>query len=492
MKRNKRKTKLQGQRSRRIESEDTFQNVIKGFGATKDPRQNNRVVPNLKIDRVTANSLYTTNWLGGSVVDTPIDDATRKWRRFNTNDPQQSELMAKAEKEFEIKDKFALAEKWAQVYGGSALLLIIEGQDPEEPLDIDTIRLGALKNLLVLDRYNIVNGAVNRDILSPNFGIPDTYTVSRTGTIFHHTRVIRFEGVTTTLEEFERNAYWGNSKYHKLFDPIMDSQQTSNGIAALVYEAAIDVYRISGLNELVAQQETAAVTERIALTHQMKSIINGILLDKEDEYDKKSANFSNLDSIDDRFLQKVAGASGIPVTKLTGMSPGGLNATGESDMRNYYDLVSGIQENKFRPRLEYVDRCMAKAIGINPEVVEFEFLPLQQLNEVQQADTDLKNAQRDQIYVDQGSVEISDIMAELQTNGVYPSIDKERIEEAREFEATMPNEPEPEPIPFVGSESLAEIVKNEDSRTALHEIMKELISESNIVSEMVEDVKKEE
>ncbi|MFQ8761936.1 MAG: anti-CBASS protein Acb1 family protein [Intestinimonas sp.] len=48
----------------------------------------------------------------------------------------------------------------------------------------------------------------------------------------------------------------------------------------------------------------------------------------------------------------LSGASRIPVTKLFGRSPAGMNATGESDLRNYYDYVDTLREAKLRPILE--------------------------------------------------------------------------------------------------------------------------------------------
>ncbi len=48
----------------------------------------------------------------------------------------------------------------------------------------------------------------------------------------------------------------------------------------------------------------------------------------------------------------LAGAAEIPATRLFGRSPQGLNATGESDLKNYYERIAQLQETYLRPALE--------------------------------------------------------------------------------------------------------------------------------------------
>jgi len=296
-------------------------------------------------------------------------------------------------------------------------------------LIIENIKPDSLKNFIVLDRYNIYPDIIDRNILSDNFGQPEFYTVSRSGQLIHHSRLFKMNGDMSTLMELEQNNYWGNSIFTDLFGPISDSQIVSQSISNLIYESNVDVYRINGLNALVAEGRDNLVVKRLKIAHEMKSIINGLALDKEDEYEKKTNTFTTLPEIDDRFIQKVSGASNIPVTKLLGISPAGHNATGESDMRNYYDNVQSIQENELRPVVDWMDSIIASSLGVEP--FEYEFRPLQQMSESEQADVDLKNAQRDQIYLDQDVINSHDAMAQLSENGTYVSIDENRVEEEK-------------------------------------------------------------
>jgi len=409
---------------------DGFKNIMKGLGTSKDPRTQNIYQMGLRITQATANNLYVYNWLAAKIVDIPIDDATRKWRNLLISDADKKKEIEDALKKFDVKGKINIASKWARVFGGAVILVIIENDDPEEQLIVENIRSGSLKNFIVLDRYNIYPDQINRNILSSNFGKPEYYTVARGGQRIHHSRLYKINGILSTIMELEQQNYWGNSIFTTLFEPVSDSQIVSQSISNLIYESNVDVYRINGLNALVAEGQDDLVVKRLKLAHEMKSIINGIALDKEDEYDKKQNTFATLPEIDDRFIQKVSGASNIPVTRLLGISPAGQNATGEADMLNYYDFVQSLQENKLRPIIDWMDSIILASSNFN-DPFEYEFKPLKQLTEIEQATVDYQAAQRDQIYLDQDIIEGSDVLAELAEQGTYVTIDENRVEEEK-------------------------------------------------------------
>ncbi len=413
---------------------DGFKNILKSLGGDKDPRVNNIYVPPIRISQNLANDIYTYNWMAAKCIDIPVDDSTRKWRKLLIEDDKKREQVEEVFKEYDIKGKVNIAMKWARAFGGSAIIFMFNDEDPAFPLNVESIKQDSLSNIIVLDRYNIIANEVNRNILDPNFGQPETYYIARTGDVIHHTRMVVFQGYIPTIYEYEKENYWGLSYFNRGLEPVEQSMQVSNNINTSTYEANIDVYRIEGLNSMVAEGQDDLVVKRLQLASEMKSAVNGIALDKQDEYDKKGNTFTDLANIDDRFIQKVAGCWNIPVTRLMGISPAGQNATGESDMLNYYDNVQSVQENELRPLLNKIDALvMASGFG-DKEPLEYKFLPLKQLTEQEQADVDLKNGQRDQIYLDGQVITKVDVISELSQNGTYSNIDANRVEEEKKEE----------------------------------------------------------
>jgi hypothetical protein len=87
-----------------------------------------------------------------------------------------------------------------------------------------------------------------------------------------------------------------------------------------------------------------------------------------------------------------------------------MNATGESDMRNYYDSVRSLQSTDLKPILLYFLRVISEWQKIPEPYIKF--LPLQTMNEKEQADlkkqeadTEASEANTYKTYVDMGVLE---------------------------------------------------------------------------------------
>ena len=86
-------------------------------------------------------------------------------------------------------------------------------------------------------------------------------------------------------------------------------------------------------------------------------------------------------------MMDMAGAAEIPATKLFGRSPQGMNATGESDLRNYYDMIASLQERLLRPALEKLLPVMAVSCwGYVPDDLEFVFEPVMTTSPAERAE----------------------------------------------------------------------------------------------------------
>ena len=100
-----------------------------------------------------------------------------------------------------------------------------------------------------------------------------------------------------------------------------------------------------------------------------------------------SYSFSGLSVIYEAFMMDMAGAAEIPATKLFGRSPQGLNATGEADLRNYYDMIAQMQERLLRPALEKLLPVMAISCwGYYPEDLEIIFEPVMTTSPTERAE----------------------------------------------------------------------------------------------------------
>ena len=62
-----------------------------------------------------------------------------------------------------------------------------------------------------------------------------------------------------------------------------------------------------------------------------------------------AASFGSVPELVMSFAQLLSAASDIPATRFLGQAPGGLNATGESDLQNYYNMIDAFQRLRIKP-----------------------------------------------------------------------------------------------------------------------------------------------
>ena len=409
---------------------DGFVNVLKGLGGKKDATMYADFISGTPITSILAENLYTYSWLCAKLINLKVEDATKNWRTLQVEKIEQQKELEKYYTQWGVKDKLIQAAKWGRLYGGAVIIAIFYNEDPTEPLDFDKISPDSLLNLAVLDKNNVFPEQIEYSVLSPNYAMPKYYTVVRDGQRIHHSRVLRFDGIISTFNKWEENNYWGLSVLTTLFDPIASAEEASSLIRNLLYEAKVDVYKIAGLNQLATsgKEGEQATKKRLELVQEGKSLLNAVVLDSEDDYSQKTANFANLAEIDDRFGYKVCGAGDTPFTRVYGRSPAGLNATGDSDLINYYDGVQAYQINELTLKLNWLDKILLANQGFK-ENFEWKWNPIKQLTETEKSNLEKQNSDRDKTYWDMGILEEKDILLQLAAKQVYVSLTEERVNE---------------------------------------------------------------
>ena len=422
---------------------DSLENLIAQLGTSQDKRSHSRFVNSkrLSIDGMQEelNAMYRTDWLAGKVVDIIPDDMTREWRYFSGDiEPETVELLIEEEERLGLSNAFNKAHKWARLYGTSFIVMNIDdGQPVDQPLKINSIKKGGLKHIKVVDRHRIDRSDLQpiENPLDPNYGMPQYYRFVNTNVRIHHSRLIRFDGVQLPFDEFKRNNYMSDSVLDRLYEALTNFNTIAAGSASMVYETNVDVMKIKGLmNYLQSPEGTSLIQKRFTLAGMLKSFNNMLLLDAEEDYDKKQNTFAGIPDLLNAHALFLAGASDIPATRLLGSSASGLNATGEGDMKNYYDTVRSKQANDYKPKLDILDVIMGKNLGLPDDLdLSYKFNSLFQMTPKEQADTDYINAQRDQIYLDKGVVPEYSIAKDLKQNATYTNLTDEFIEELEEF-----------------------------------------------------------
>lgn len=424
---------------------DGLENVVAGLGTERDKAAYARYGHTSAMSQPELENMYRASWLCKRIVNSVADDMTRKWRDHLFDSDQQFAVES-LESKLAVQEKTNEALRYARLYGGAALILGVNGEESSEPLNPSTVKKDGLRWILPVDRYRLVSGGViEDDPESSNFGFPREYILSNSkSTRIHHTRVIRFEGQRVPYFVFTANGYWHDSEIMHTLASIKNADTASAGIGTMLYEANVDVISVNGLRELLTTEcGEAQLVKRFQLAATMKSFNRALILDEGEKYEKKSNSFANLDKIWERFDTNVCGAADIPMVRLFGQSAAGMNATGDNDVRNYYDMISSRQEKDLRPALAYLDEVLIRsALGDMPKDYRFEFRSLWQMSDKEKSEIGKTNAERDKIYLEAGVLTEGVVARELREDGTYSSLTDEDVKLAEELSEALTTENE--------------------------------------------------
>ena len=343
---------------------DGLENIVSGMGTSIDPTTHNYWRSNNKnLDHTQLSVRFREDWIAQKICKTIPEDMTREWRAI---DNEAGQL---ADEEFRISCLFREAQTWARLYGTSAILLDIKGDvDVSKPLNIEGLSTGCINSLHVIDRTRLFpTGTIELDPLDPEYGLPTHYQLGGSTVRIHKSRLIRFEGTELPRYLMWKNSWYSDSTLIPLIESIDNFYTAAKAAASLTTEANVDIVSVEGLEGFLSNPAgEALMMKRMRLMKRGKSIHNMVLLDNKEVYDQKTINLNGVKDLIWEYLKVVAASVGIPATRFLSTSPDGMNATGESDLNNYIDLIKGQQQSKFDPRLKIIDRLLQKHFGIEP------------------------------------------------------------------------------------------------------------------------------
>lgn len=395
----------------------------------------------------TINALYRSHWIVRRIIDVIPEDMVKNGYHILTQlAPDQIKKIVRCDRTTRTSRRILEGLKWGRLYGGAGALIMIEGQENslDQPLDYDTIMPGAYKGLLVLDRWSGVTpeDKLVSDISDPEFGMPEYYTVSSdaltVGIRVHHSRIIRFMGRPLPYLEQLAETYWGASELEHVIDELKKRDNVSWNIAMLTFMANLRVMKMDGMGQLLATGNEQAQMQLYNTIQGMNAMMNNNslqVLGENDSYETHQYTFGGIGETYDRFMMDVAGAAETPVTKLFGRSPAGMNATGESDMQNYYDTIEEKQEADLRPVYDKILPIMfISTLGGIPDDWDYEFNPIRRPRDDEMADLASKNTDSVTKAFQAGMVSqrtaLKELRQQAEMTGMWSNITDEDIEKA--------------------------------------------------------------
>ena len=434
-------------RAQAAATKDSYQNLQArlGIGAGSIADGSTYTLNPITRERQKLEAMYRGSWIVGVAVDAVADDMTREGVNLDSVlEPDQMEKISSAMERMSIWQNLSNAIRWSRLYGGAGCLMMIDGQDIEQPLRLDTVGPKSFKGLYVLDRWMAIPsiGEIVQD-LGPDLGNPIFYQVQTdapalVGKKIHHSRFLRFDGVELPYWQRRAEQGWGMSVVERLYDRLTAFDSTSMGAAQLVYKAHLRTLKVKGLTQILATNGPGmeALAKNVEAIRRFQSTEGLSVIDAEDDFTTATYAFSGLSELIMQFGQQLSGSLQIPLVRLFGQSPAGLNSTGESDLRNYYDGILSHQESKLRsPVTRLLSVMIRSELSIDPpEGFNFGFTPLWQVTDKEKADIATSIAGAVVGALDAGVIDKPTAMKELRQSaditGIFSNITDALITEA--------------------------------------------------------------
>lgn len=430
---------------------DGFANLTArmGMGAANVFSQGTYLFDNLTSNRLKLEAMYRTSWIVGQAVDAVAEDMTRSGVTIKADmEPESIEKMQSQLTRLGVWTALLDTIKWARLYGGAIAMIVIDGQDPATPLRIDTVAAGQFRGLRVFDRWQ-VNPSSSFVKDGRDFGLPEYYdlladvtTGQVSGIKIHHSRIIRQIGIQLPSYQAATESGWGQSIIERMHDRLLAYDTATAGVANLINKAHLRTVQIDKLREVLAAGGKAE-ENLLQMFHHMRNLQTneGItLLDKEDAFQAHSYTFSGLSDMLLQLGQQISGATGIPLVRLFGQSPAGLSATGESDIRMYYDTILSLQESRLRDGMSKILEILHRSLfGQSiPAGFDFDFNPLWQTSTKEKADIAAQVTATVTAAFNAGIIPADLALKELKQSGantgIFNSIRPEDIKEAEGIE----------------------------------------------------------
>ena len=364
-----------------------MRNPYSGMGTQSDKTQNSYFSPTV-LNQITLDIIYRQSWAAKKMIDIPVDDSFNLLRVSDNMEYQKY-----ARKYFDLDGKIRKAIIASRLYGGSLLVIMSTEDELSNPLDYERIRADDVSNLWIVSKWD---ADINQQISNPwdpNYGKTDLYnirTIDGNSIPVHSSRCIRFDGISSPSKisfSYEKQG-WGTSILYPVLSTIMSEDSTARAAAQLANEKSILVVQSENWQDAVSGQGDADFTSVAQVAEQqsmMKSVYRTMYSSLEEDIKRVDAGVSGLGDIMKENCVRLAAAAGIPYTRFLSQSPGGLNATGEHDHKNYAMLIKSIQRDLMEPAYYKLDQVLSRSLGMDaPE--SFEFPDVHKMSENEMAD----------------------------------------------------------------------------------------------------------
>lgn len=349
-------------------------------------------------------------------------EVTREWIEFTSkqdDDNDTADKIKAIEDEFKrlnVRGAIQTAAEQDCYFGRAQIFLEIAGADRKTPLVLDprTVKKGSLARVVPVEAVWTTPSAYNAlDPAAPDFYKPSTWFML--GQEVHASRLMTV--VTRPLPDILKPAFnFAGMSLSQLAEPYVDNWlRTRQSVSDLLNNFSITALATSMDQVLQGEDDGSDLMARAELFTATRSNKGLMLLDKDrEELVQINTPLSGLHELQAQSQEHMCSVSRMPAIILTGISPSGLNASSDGEIRIFYDWISAQQEAHWREPLEVILKAVQLSLfgEIDPDI-DFSFVPLYQMTPKEEAEIRASDSQADCAYIAAGVVDPSEVRERL-------------------------------------------------------------------------------
>jgi hypothetical protein len=359
-----------GTKKKKVKFNDGIENLTTGLGSAKDAKTSTEF-SETDVTKEEIEIAYRYDWVLAKAVEIPAKDMTKKWLLF-TGKTKKIDLVKGEYKRLKIKAVVRKALVHKALYGAS--YIVIESQkkslksalDPKDPI----------KALHVHHKFSFEEKSDD----------------------IHKSRVYTME-----QNEFQ------DSVLLKLKEAILNLLTSLEIPASLMHKADIDFLSIEGLAEALRKCKKSKdcadaeekILKRVQTMYEQLSLYKLGIKDSKETYESFTKDLSNYDTLQQSYMQVIAGATDIPMTRFFGIAPKGMNSTGKGDLDNYHESLSASQDQFIEPFLETINEVIFSSNSTKENGFSFEFAPIKDLSPEEVANIQKTKAETIALFIDE-------------------------------------------------------------------------------------------
>jgi uncharacterized protein len=376
-------------------------------------------------------SLLSQNGIIQNIIQTFAQESVREWVEIKSISKDKKDNTDKIRKindrfeELKVRAKFKHAMEQTIMFGGCKIYPKIKGDDSTEggnelemPFYKEKMGKGDLLYLKVIEPLYVTPLEFNAsNPLKEDYYVPKTYSVL--SQITHQSRLCHF--VYNEVPTLLKPVYWFNGfpLVQLCLDYIMGFESVRQNVVGVTGRYNINVFK-TNMNALLYEGETFddSTYKRLQIAQELQSNFSIFAMNNDpanpEEWQQFNMTIAGLDTLLNQNAELVCAVARIPAIKLFGTNPKGFNATGDTELRIFYDLIRSMQTSILLPNLQFIfELVQIDLFGEIDRDLQIEFKPLWSENALEKADIQLKKSQVNLSYFGGGILTAEEIRQSL-------------------------------------------------------------------------------